>query len=96
MPPLSQPLLLSSGLSSYHCADIRSLYHWLEAHGYHYYGSFGPDEYGRFACEELALGDTGPIHHSSYIEVRLDGTVVAADEHAQQVLLSLVTIREFP
>jgi hypothetical protein len=88
---LSRPMLLSNGLGSYRCPDIRALYHWLEVHGYHYYGSFGPSEYGRFACEELALGETGPVHASSSIEVHVSGVVVAADERAKQMLEELVS-----
>jgi len=91
MLPLSQPALFWNGMGSYHSPDIRTLYYWLEARGYHYYGSFGPSEYGRFASEEVALGDMGLVHFTSSIEVYLSGVVVAADERAKQMLEELVS-----
>jgi hypothetical protein len=91
MLPLARPALFPNGQGTYNCPDIRTLYQWLEAHEYHYYGSFGPHEYGRFACQELELGDTGPTHLSSLIEVHMNGVVVAADERAKQLLEELVS-----
>lgn len=91
MLPLSQPALFSTGMGSYHSPDIRTLYYWLEAHGYHYYGSFGPSEYGRFASEAVALGAMGLVHFTSSIEVYVSGVVVAADEQAKQMLEELVS-----
>ena len=90
MLPLAQPALFSNGMRSYHSPDIRTLYYWLEAHGYHYYGSFDPSEYGRFASE-LLLGDIGLVHVTSSIAVSLSGVVVAADERAKQMLEELVS-----
>ena len=95
MLPLARPPLSPHAENTFYCADIRTLYQWLEAHEYHYYGTFGSDEYGRFACQELALGDTGPILMSSLIEVHLNGVVIAADERAKQMLGALVSYNSF-
>ncbi len=91
MLPLARPSLHACVHGHYHCEDLHALYQWLEAHGYHYYGAFGADSFGRFVCEELALGDTGPIHFSSAIEVSCRGAVVAADARAQQFLNEIAT-----
>ncbi len=74
MLPLSQPPLIKRAGGIYHCVDIRALYHWLEAHGYHYCGSFGPDEYGRFAHSERAVGEAS---RACSIEVRIDGAYLS-------------------
>jgi hypothetical protein len=86
MLPLCQPPLTQQTEGAYRCADIRALYYWLEAHGYHYFGSFGPEQYGRFSYLEIALGDSGPMHHASSIEVHLNGAVVAMDALARRLL----------
>lgn len=86
MLPLCQPPLTQQTDGTYRCADIRALYHWLEAHDYHYFGSYGPEQYGRFSYLEIALGDNGPAHHASSIEVHLNGMVVPIDGAAQQLL----------
>lgn len=83
---LSQPSLSKRLDGVYHCPDIRALYHWLEAQDYHYYGSYGSEQYGRFARTEIALGETPPVERSSSIEVHLNGLVVATDDRAQQLL----------
>lgn len=91
MLPLARPALHACVFAHYHCEDLHALYRWLEAHDYHYYGAFGPDSFGRFVCEELALGDTGPTHYTSVVEVSCRGAVVAADPRARQFLDELVT-----
>ena len=91
MFPLARPSLHSLDDRQYHCDDLHTLYQWLEAHGYHYFGAFGAESFGRFVCEELALGDTGPIHASSVIDVFRAGTVVAEDTRAQRLLENTAT-----
>jgi hypothetical protein len=96
MVPLSRPLCLRVADGHYHCPDIRTLYLWLESQGYHFVGSFGPEEYGRFVCQQRVLGTAEPHGHSSSISISLNGTVIAADEDAQQLLVALLTNGRLP
>ena len=86
-----RPYLTPRADASYFCADLRALYFWLEQHGYPYMGAFGPNEYGRFACQAHALGGGDSALNASYISVLLNGTVVASDEQARQFLSALAT-----
>jgi hypothetical protein len=87
MIPLARPLCIPVAPGQYHCADIRTLYLWLEHHGYHFSGRFGSEEYGRFVSQKRVLGAVEPLEHSSSISIYLNGTVIAEDEDAQQLLV---------
>ena len=75
----------------YRCDDISALHQWLEAHGYQYYGTFDPEEYGRFSCQETHDDADRRSYVHSFIQVFADGTLYAPDPHAHNLLDTLVT-----
>ena len=87
MLPLSRPHCVPVAPGHYHSSDIHTLYLWLEHHGYHFCGRFGSEEYGRFVCQKRSLGAAEPVEQSSSIRIYLNGTVIAGDEDAQQLLV---------
>ena len=84
------PQLQLLARDKYECADLPALHHWLEAHGYRYYGHHAANEYGRFACQETHAGNGNPSYVHSYIQVLATGELYAPDPHARELLAPLV------
>ena len=85
-----QPRLSALAARKYRCDDIPALHHWLEAHGYQFYGTFDPAEYGRFSCQEAHETGERRSYVHSFIQVFADGQIYAPDPHAHNLLNTLV------
>jgi hypothetical protein len=88
------PQLQLLAKDKYRCSDLPALHHWLEAHGYRYYGHHAPNEYGRFARQETLMKDQSPSYIHSYIQVLATGELFAPDPHARELLAPLVADKE--
>ena len=86
---MQEPQLILLRQDTYQCGDIEALHHWLEGHGYRFYGQHNPGEYGRFSRQEHHESDDQATYIHSFIQVFSTGKIFAPGPDARELLTTL-------